>query len=91
MSEEERRRRREQDVKGAVQKLEFMESEGVDPEVTPEGKFGAFLPGRHGPPAGGINWPQVGACLEDLHEMHKSDRERGIILEAWERFRDEEY
>ena len=42
MSEEERRRRREQDVKEAVQKLEFMESLGVDPEVTPEGKFGAL-------------------------------------------------
>ena len=84
---------REQEVSEVLEKLKFMERQGVDPHVTPGGNFGAFLPGRHGPPAGGINWPQVGACLEDLHEMHKSDRGRGIIREAWDhfQFQDEEY
>ena len=27
---------------------------------------------------------------EDLHQMHKNEREREILLEAWERFQDEE-
>ena len=86
---------REQEVSEVLEKLKFMESQGVDPLVVTRsgessGKFGAFIPGRHRPPAGGVNWTKVGTYLEDLHQMHKNKSEREIILEAWERFQDEE-
>ena len=83
---------RQQEISEVLEKLKFMESQGVDPQVvTDSGKFGAFIPGRHRPPAGGVNWTKVGTYLEELHQMHKNKREREIIVEAWERFQDEEY
>jgi hypothetical protein len=83
---------RQQEVSEVLEKLKFMESQGVDPVVVlGSGKFGAAIPGRHKPPAGTIDWSKVGASIEDLHQMYRTARKRGIILEAWERFRSEEY
>jgi hypothetical protein len=83
---------RQQEVSEVLEKLKFMESQGVDPLVVPDsGQFGAFIPGRHKPPAGTVVWSEVGACIEDLEQMYKSEENRKIILEAWKRFQDEEY
>ena len=83
---------RQQEVSEVLEKLKFMESQGVDPVVvTGSGKFGASIPGRHKPPAGTVDWNKVGACIEELEQMYRSEKKRGIILEAWERFQDEEY
>jgi hypothetical protein len=83
---------KEQEVSEVLEKLKFMESEGVDPlVVTDSGKFGACLPGRHKPPAGTVDWSKVGACIEDLEQMYRTEENRKIILEAWKRFQDEEY
>ena len=82
---------RQQEISEVLEKLKFMESQGVDPLVTPRGKFGAFIPGRHRPPAATVDWSKVGACIEALEQMYRSEEKRGIILEAWERFQDEEY
>jgi hypothetical protein len=82
---------RQQEISEVLEKLKFMESQGVDPQVvTDSGKFGAFIPGRHRPPAGTVDWSKVGACIGDLEQMYRSE-EREIIVEAWERFQDEEY
>jgi hypothetical protein len=94
MSKEERRRKRqeqrEEEVVEVVRKLEFLESRGVDPEVTPDGKFAGFM-GLGEPVGGAGGWnTDTKAASDDLHQMHKSEREREIILEAWERFQDEE-
>jgi hypothetical protein len=95
MSKEGRRarraREREQDVEEALRKLKFMEKRGVDIEVTPDGKVGAFVPGMRAPASDAAGWDaEVSATYEDLHQMHKNERERMIILEAWGRFQDEE-
>jgi hypothetical protein len=82
---------REQEISEVLEKLKFMESQGVDPHVTPGGKFGAFIPGRHRPPAGTIDWSKVGACIEALEQMYRSEEKHKIIIEAWGRFEDEEY
>ena len=82
---------REQEVSEVLEKLKFMDSQGVDPVVTRGGKFGAFIPGRHRPPAGTINWSKVGACIEALEQMYRSEEKHKIIIEAWGRFEDEEY
>jgi hypothetical protein len=83
---------RQQEVSEVLEKLKFMESQGVDPVVVPgSGKFGAAIPGRHKPPAGTVDWSKVGASIEDLHQMYRSEENRKIILEAWKRFQDEEY
>jgi hypothetical protein len=82
---------REQAVSEVLEKLKFLESQGVDPVVTRGGKFGAFIPGRHRLPAGTVDWSEVGACIEDLEQMYRSGGKREIILEAWVRFQDEEY
>jgi hypothetical protein len=92
---------RQQEVSEVLEKLKFMESLGVDPLVVTTrngessgkfgGKFGACLPGRHKPPAGTVDWSKVGACIEDLEQMYRTEENRKIILEAWKRFQDEEY
>jgi hypothetical protein len=94
LSKEERRRKREeqreQEVVATVGKLEFMEKRGVDIQVTPDGKVAAFVPGTRAP-KGTAGWDaKVSTVYEDLQQMHKSERERDILLEAWERFQDEE-
>ena len=84
----------QQQVSEVLGKLKFMESQGVDPVVVAgSGKFGAFIPGRLRPPAGTrkVDWSKVGACIEDLEQMYRSEENREIILEAWKRFQDEEY
>jgi hypothetical protein len=95
MSKEERRRKRQeqhqQEVDATVDKLELMEKRGVDIQVTPDGKAVAFVPGTR-TPEDAAGWDaKVGAVYEDLQQMHKNEREREIILGAWERFQDEEY
>jgi len=83
---------REQEVSEVLEKLKFMESQGVDPHVaTVSGKFGAFIPGRHKPAAGTVDWSKVGTCIGDLEQMYRREGKREIIREAWERFQDEEY
>lgn len=82
----------QQQVSEVLGKLKFMESQGVDPVVVAgSGKFGASIPGRLKPPAGTVDWSKVGACIEDLEQMYRSEENRKIILEAWERFQDEVY
>jgi hypothetical protein len=94
VSKEERRREREEqreaEVVEALDKMRFLEGKGVDVEVTPDGKAAGFIPGR-GSLEGTGGWDDaVKHALDDLHQMHKSGRERSIILEAWERFQDED-
>jgi hypothetical protein len=94
VSKEERRRereaQREAEVAAAVEKMRFLEERGVDVQVTPDGKSAGFMPGS-GPLKGTAGWDDtVRGALDDLHQMHKSGRERSIILEAWERFKDED-
>jgi len=85
----ERQEQRQAEIVDAVRKLNFLESQGVDVQVAPDGAIGGFTPGAN-PVEGAADWDKVGIVYEDLHQMHKSERERSIILEAWERFRDEE-
>jgi len=95
MSDKEMRRRRrqqqrEEEVVEVVRKLEFLEGRGVHPQVTPDGKFAGFIgPGR--PVGEAVGWDaDTKAASDDLHQMHKNERERKIIREAWQRFQDEE-
>jgi hypothetical protein len=94
MSKEERRRRRqerrEQEVVDALEALRFLESQGIDPVVTPDGKFAPAVSGGVDPAEALERGKQIRAFHSDLFQMHKNDREREIILEAWERFLDEE-
>jgi hypothetical protein len=83
---------RQQQISEVLEKLKFMESQGVDPVVVAgSGKFGASIPGSLKPPTGTVDWSKVGACIEDLEQMYRRKENRAIILEAWERFQDEEY
>ena len=88
MSKEEERR--EADVVAAVEKMRFVEGRGVDVHVDRDGRASGFVPGKD-PIEGTGGWDDdVRGALDDLNEMHNSDRERSIILEAWERFQNEE-
>ena len=49
-------------------------------------RIGVFL----GPGGAGAYDERVRERYEDLHQMHENAREREILLEAWERFQDEE-
>ena len=88
MSKEEERR--EADVVAAVEKMRFVEGRGVDVHVDPDGRASGFVAGKD--PVEGIGgWDDdVRGALDDLNQMHKSDRERSIILEAWKRFQNED-
>jgi hypothetical protein len=82
--------RREADVVAAVEKMRFVEGRGVDVHVDRDGRASGFVPGKD-PIEGTGGWDDdVRGALDDLNEMHNSDRERSIILEAWERFQNEE-
>jgi hypothetical protein len=90
MSKEDRRarraREREQEVEEALRKLRFLQSRGFPLEVDEAARIAMFLD-----PGGAAAYDeQVRARYEDLHQMHKNEREREILLEAWERFQDEE-
>jgi hypothetical protein len=93
MSKEERRREREEEeqrkaeVEEAVKKMRFVEGRGVDVHVDRDGRASGFVPGKD-PVEGTGGWDDdvTGAPLDDLNQMHKSERERSIILEAWKRF-----
>ena len=88
MSKEDRlRARREREVKRVLRKLRFLRSRGFPLEVDEAARIGVFLD-----PGGGAAYDErVRERYEDLHQMHKNNRERDILLEAWERFQDEEY
>ncbi len=86
----EHQEQREAEIVDAVRKLGFLESRGVDVQVDRDGKVGGFIPGANPAAEGSAEWEEVGIVYEDLLQMHKSERERSIILEAWERFREEE-
>ena len=78
----------EAQVAEAVEKLEFMESQGLHPQVTsPDGKIAGFI---DGPVTSGSSdrshFDDAIRTYNDLHRMHKDDRERGILIEAWKRF-----
>jgi hypothetical protein len=96
VSKEKRRREREEEeprkseVEAAVKKMRFVEGRGVDVHVDRDGRASGFVSGKN-PVEGTGGWDDdVRAALDDLHQMHKSDRERSIILEAWERFQNED-
>jgi hypothetical protein len=95
MSKEERRRRRqerrEQEVVDALETLRFFESQGIEPVVTPDGKFAPAVSGDVDPTEVLQQGKQLRGFHSDLFQMHKNERERDILLEAWERFQDEEY
>jgi hypothetical protein len=85
-----REQAREKEVDATVDKLKRIEKRGVDIQVAPDGKVGVFVPGTRAP-KDTAGWDtEVSAAYEDLHQMHKNERERDILLEAWERFQDEE-
>ena len=92
MSKEDRRRARrargrEREVQRALRKLRFLRSRGFPLEVDEAARIGVFLD-----PGGAAAYDErVRERYEDLHQMHKNNRERDILLEAWERFQDEEY
>ena len=92
--QEEKRRKRQvqeaQEVVEAIQKMRFMESQGVDLQVTPDGKVTGFVSGDEPLDAVFERSDAVRVYYNDLHQLHKSERERGIILEVWERFQEEE-
>ena len=90
-----REEQREAEVVEALEKLRFLESYGLHPRVvTPDGKIAAFLgPLREGeqrPEGEQLPFGALERTYNDLHEMHKNDRKRGILLEAWGRFQEEE-
>jgi hypothetical protein len=85
----ERQEQRQAEIVDAVRKLNFLESQGVDVQVASDGAVCGFIPGAN-PVEGDAGWDKVGIVYEDLHQMHKGERERSIILEAWERFQDGE-
>ena len=91
-SKEEKRRghqeQREAEIVDTVRKLTFLENQGVDVQVTADGKVGGFIPGVN-PSNESSDWDEVVIVYEDLHQMHKSERDREIILEARERFEGE--
>ncbi len=80
----------EQEVTDTLQKLELLKGRGAALHVSSDGKVAATS--SHGDPvAGVVGWDaEASTVYEDLHHMHKSDREREIILEAWKRFQEEE-
>ena len=86
--ERENREQREAEIADTVQKLTFLESQGVDVQVDAEGKVGGFIPGVD-PSKKPADWDEVVIVYEDLHQMHKSEHAREIILEARERFEGE--
>lgn len=88
MSKEEERR--EADVVAAVEKMRFLEGRGVDVHVDWDGRASGWVAGKD--PFEGIGgWDDdVRGALDDLNQMHNSDRERSIILEAWKRFQSED-
>lgn len=91
--EEKRRRReqqREEEVVDTLQKLSFLESQGVEPVVTKDGRFWTSVEGAVSPEEVFERTGTVRDYFDDLFEMHKSDPARGIILEAWERFQEKE-
>ena len=79
---------REAEIVDTVRKLTFLESQGVDVQVTADGKVGGFIPGVN-PSKESADWDEVVVVYEDLLQMHKSERDREIILEARERFEGE--
>jgi hypothetical protein len=82
--------RREADVVAAVEEMGFVEGRGVDVHVDPDGRASGFVAGKD-PFEGTGGWDDdVRGALDDLNQMHKSDRERSIILEAWKRFQNED-
>ena len=91
-SKEEKRRehqeQREAEIVDTVQKLNFLESQGVDVQVTADGRVGGFIPGVN-PSEVSADWDEVVLVYENLQHMYKSEREREIILEARERFEGE--
>ncbi len=56
--------------------------------IDPNGEVGGFIPGVESAEEA-AEWDRVGIVYEDLHQMHKSERGRSVILEAWERFQEE--
>ena len=84
----EHREQREAEIADTVRKLTFLESQGVDVQVAADGKVGGFIPGVD-PSKKPTGWDEVVIVYEDLHQMHKSEHAREIILEAWERFEGE--
>ena len=96
MSKEEHRREREEEEpreaegEAAVKKMRFVEGRGVDVHVDRDGRASGYVPGKDPiEGTGGVD-EDVRGALDDLNQMHTSDRERSIILEAWERFQNEE-
>ena len=93
MSKEERRRRRqerrEQEVVDALGMLRFLESQGIAPVVTSDGRFAPAISGDVAEVL--QQGEQLRGFHSDLFQMHKNARERDILLEAWDRFHDEEY
>jgi hypothetical protein len=79
---------REAEIVDTVRKLTFLESQGVDVQVTADGKIGGFIP-EVNPSKESADWDEVVIVYEDLLQMHKSERDREIILEARERFEGE--
>ncbi len=94
MSKEERRRRRkkrlEEDAHVALGCLRFVQSQGVVPLVTSDGKFTPFVDED----AAAKAVPEWGEWVKEvtklLHGMYRSEWERSVLVAAWERLQDEE-
>jgi uncharacterized lipoprotein YddW (UPF0748 family) len=87
----EQEEQREQEVLEVLQKLRFLESQRVHPQVTPDGKVAVFVGGADSLEEGSSDvFADVIRAYRVLHEMHKSARERKILIQAWKRFQEEE-
>jgi 8-oxo-dGTP pyrophosphatase MutT (NUDIX family) len=99
VSKEERRRRRKEqrelEVQRAVDNLKFVEYFGLMPVVDKNGLFtaGVVEDGEIEAALRELNEKagMVRGTCDNLYQMHKNERERKILLDAWERFQDEEY
>ena len=88
----------EREIAEVIGKLELLESWGIAPQVSvPVGKFEAIIVETSQLEAAGIPKPHypgsfsdVRRARDELRKMHKDAREREILIEAWERFREGE-
>jgi hypothetical protein len=81
-----RLREREEEIVATVENLLFVEECGLDPVVDKLGRFVA-TPHEVGTLFDGKR--RADSVLRDLHDMSKFDYERGVLIEAYRRYKEE--
>jgi hypothetical protein len=89
-----RAQQRDQEVAEALEDLEYVESCGFGVDVDENGIFGATVdlgvPQPLTPKQVHNRVEVVRDVCDSLYEMHRSERQRSILLDAWELFQLEE-